>query len=533
MSKRSPVPARRSTLRGLHEARVRGALREPSYELLRRFGTVIRIFGSSSPQKQYVGLVTRVGRGIRHLTDATRSRSRHIGTVSKLLDLPRPGPIENLRLTRGLFTDPAPVLDTIAKRYGGMCSLGAGPLRVAIVGDPASIREVFAHGADTYRWGHRFQAIGPGVLVGKTSMLGSDGADHFRRRGAVQTAFTRQRINAWAPMIVERTDSAIDDILASATPGKPLDLYPFGRRLILGITLRALFGERWSARTDEVLSLMLRAQSFIEAPALRQLPHPFPVGQRALVRRDRKVLDRMIDEDLADVRARPIGECDGLVATMAFNRDLSDTEIRDQAVTLIGAGFDTTASALAWAVVRLGLSIAVQQKLREEVNTVDEPWELTKLGYAGRVVRECLRLHPAGLLGVRMANTDLSVSGYRVRKGTLVGWSPYLSGRAQDVWSEPLDFDPDRFLRLDDEQRRQTDLAWVPFGRGPHMCIGFALAQLELTLIVARISQRLDIVYPGDEVPRPRGLVVNRPVGGAPAVVTPAGNRAGRTTGAV
>lgn len=243
---------------------------------------------------------------------------------------PRPGLRENVRLTQQMFSDPTRALDAIAERHGGCCLLGAGPLRMAIIGSPGAIREVMARRADAYVWGHRFQSIGPATFVGRQSMLGSDGADDTRRRGAVQAAFTRQRVNSLAAMIVERADSTIDSILAAARSGTPIDLYPFGRRLILGITLQALFGDRWSSRLDEVHARVLRAQRFIESPAIRQVPLPLPIGRRAGVRRDRRVLDQMIDEDLAFVRSQEPGSVDGLLGTLAFTDGLSDDEIRDR-----------------------------------------------------------------------------------------------------------------------------------------------------------------------------------------------------------
>ena len=101
-----------------------------------------------------------------------------------------------------------------------------------------------------------------------------------------------------------------------------------------------------------------------------------------------------------------------------------------------------------------------------------------------------------------------------VRRGTLIVWSPHLAGRDAATWSDPLCFDPDRFLGLTPEQQALADQAWVPFGRGPHMCLGFALAQMELTLIISRMAQRL-VAASSSDVPRPVGMVVNRPTGGA------------------
>ena len=164
-------------------------------------------------------------------------------------------------------------------------------------------------------------------------------------------------------------------------------------------------------------------------------------------------------------------------------------------------------------------------RLRAEADAVfgpiDAPIEPDHVALAGpefaqRVVHESLRLHPAGLIGARMAATDLRIGTHLIRKGALVVWSPHLAGRDPGSWTDPLRFDPDRFANLTPEQKTITDQAWVPFGRGPHMCIGFALAQMELTLIIARLAQRLDLAPMSTELPHPIGMVVNRPTGGAP-----------------
>ena len=103
-----------------------------------------------------------------------------------------------------------------------------------------------------------------------------------------------------------------------------------------------------------------------------------------------------------------------------------------------------------------------------------------------------------------------------IRDRAMVMWSPYISGRLEEVWADPLRFDPGRYDAVDEDQRRLMDLAWTPFGRGPRRCIGFALAQMEVTLIVARMAQRLDLELVDRTTPKPYGLIVNRPTGGVP-----------------
>ncbi len=442
-------------------------------------------------------------------------------------DLPGPRGLEKLRRVRQLFRDPSTALDGLHDAYGPISELRFGPTRIAVVGDAGLLHQMFSMPVESFRWGHKFNMVGVRFVVGKGSMIVSDGEDHHRRRSSVQTAFTRRRLNSWIPMIMARTDAATDRVIQSLrTNQAELDLYPVGRNLILGITVHAFFGERLAERADEIGELYERPQQFIEAPAIKQLPHPFPFTARSRVRADRRAIDVIIDAEINQRRADPTGDPFDILEAIVIDGSLSDAEIRDQVRTLIGAGYDTTASALAWMLWCAALSPDAWLRLRAEADavlgpigaTAAEPDHTTLAGleYAKHVVHESLRLHPAGLVGARVAAIDVHLGGYLIRKGTLIVWSPHLAGRDPGSWTDPLRFDPDRFADMTPEQRAVTDLAWVPFGRGPHMCIGFALAQMELTLVIARLAQRLDVAPTSTAMPHPVGMVVNRPTGGAP-----------------
>ena len=448
--------------------------------------------------------------------------------------LPGPRGVDKLRRVRQLFRDPSTALDGLHHAYGPISELRLGPTRIAVIGDPGLLHQMFSMPAESFRWGHKFNMVGVRFVVGKGSMIVSDGDDHRRRRGSVQTAFSRRRLNSWIPMILARTDAAVDGVIRSlGTHQAEVDLYPVGRNLILGITVHAFFGERLAERADEIGDLYERPQQFIEAPAIRQLPHPFPFTARSRVRADRRAIDVIIDAEITQRRSQPTGDPFDILEAIVIEGSLSDAEIRDQVKTLIGAGYDTTASALAWILWCAALSPDTWLRLRAEADTVLGPINaaatefdhstLAGLEYAPRVVHESLRLHPAGLIGARMAATDLRLGRYLIRKGTLVVWSPHLAGRDPGSWTDPLRFDPDRFAEMTLEQKAVTDQAWVPFGRGPHMCIGFALAQMVLTLIIARLAQRLDLTPTASEMPHPIGMVVNRPTGGAPFQVSARG----------
>ncbi len=442
--------------------------------------------------------------------------------MSEPRPLPRPLWRDQPGHLRRIFQTPHVVLDDLCEQFGPVCGLGAGPARLAIVGDPEALRELFAMPNTSFRWNHKFNVLG--FVVGKHSMIVSDGEDHRRRRSSVQTAFSRRRLNGWIPMIVDQADATIDDLVERTEPGAVVDMSPVGRSLVLRIVVRALFGERMSQRCDEIGDLFQRPQDYLESSAIHQVPHPFPRTARARVRADRKALDVIIDDEIAHRRAHSTGDPLDILETLVLDGSLSDAEIRDQVATLIGAGYDTTSASLAWMLIRATLVPGLWDRLRAEADAVlggsgtaePDTDTLARLDLANRVMRETVRLHPAGVLSPREAAVDVTVGGYSIPKGTLIAWSAHLAGRNALAWPDPLRFDPDRFVDLDDGQRALADMAWVPFGRGARNCIGFALAQMELTLIVARLAQRLDLTPVSSEIPEPVGMVVNRPVGGAP-----------------
>lgn len=444
-------------------------------------------------------------------------------TSRALRPLPRPPTRRQVSYLRRIVRDPQPVLDELRAAYGPVVGLGAGPARLAVVGDPEAVRDVLFAPVTSFRWGHRFNVLG--TVVGRESMIVSDGADHRRRRGAVQAGFGRRRLNRWIPMIVERTDAAVDGLgLDDDAGGREIDLAPVGRGIVLEVAVRSLFGARLGDRAQQIGELFRRPQAYLESPAYRQLPHPFPFGARGNVKADRRGLDAIIDAEIAQRRAGPRGEAHDVLETLVDERTLTDGEIRDQVVTLLGAGYDTTAASLAWMLWRVALTPGLWDRLGHEADRVlgtTAPGDLddstlARLDLAHRVMRETTRLHPAGAISPREAVVDVPVGGFVVPKGTLILWSAHLAGRDPDAWEDPLRFDPDRFVGMSPERAALADAAWVPFGRGPRNCIGFMLAQMELTLIVARLAQRLHIEPIGSSVPRPVGMVVNRPTGGAP-----------------
>ncbi len=441
--------------------------------------------------------------------------------------IPIPGPrrfVDTMRVMRALTADPCPALDSTSARFGSTFAVGRRPLQMVVVGDAQHLADLFSTPSDAFRWGHVFNVLR--FFVGDGSMIVSDGEDHRRRRGSVQSGFARRHLDEWVSMIVRETDRTIDEELLGNDGDGVIDLFPIERSLVLRMVLNVLFGAGLNERAVEIGTLMEPAKEYLEQSALRQLPHPFPYTRRSRARSARQELDRIVDAEMQRRRAAPPAASSDLLDTLlaaSGPERLSDAEIRDQVVTLIGAGYDTTTSALSWATLCAASDPDVWQRLRTEADEVLAgdlgPTTVPRLAYAGAVVRETLRLHPAGVFSPRQAVRDVQVGPFVIAAKTMILWSPYLAGRDPAIWDDPLVFRPVRHLDPEPAAKAVMDAAWVPFGRGARRCIGFALAQMELTLAISRLAQRVDVTLERADIPPPYGMVVNRPTGGVRARV--------------
>ena len=376
---------------------------------------------------------------------------------------------------RGLTSDPCPALDALVAEYGPTFEVGSGPLRIVVVGDPGHLTPLLATSPDAFKWGHRLNVLG--FIVGPGSMIVSDGDDHRRVRGAAQPGFARRRLDAWIPLIVRETDRLIGETLLGATTSE--DFYEHGRTLAWRIVVRVLFGDDLGDRADELGAILEPAMTYGVQPALRQIPHPLPHTPRARARQALRDADGIIYEEIERRRRHPRSPDDArdvLDTLLAAEGDtLSMRDIRDQTVTLIAAGYDTTASGISWAVLRAALDPQIWARLRVEANAVFADRQaddlngalLRNLTYSHAVVSETLRLNPPGVFSPRQAQRELVLGDVAIAKGTMVLWSSYVAGRLPEVWDDPLEFRPDRFIDPDPRQRAAIDAAWLPYGKGP------------------------------------------------------------------
>jgi cytochrome P450 len=201
------------------------------------------------------------------------------------------------------------------------------------------------------------------------------------------------------------------------------------------------------------------------------------------------------------IRARRenVGEADDLLGLLVTTPNLSDKLIRDQLLTMLIAGHDTSTALLAWVWFLLGSYPEIMQQAQAEVNTVlgSEPptsAHMSQLCFLEQVVKETLRLYPPIHLGTRMAATDLEFQGYRIPAGARILYSIYLSHRHPQYWPNPDHFDPDRFTP--EREKALPPFLYVPFGGGVRICLGFLFSQIEAKVVLARILQNftLDLI---------------------------------------
>ncbi len=381
---------------------------------------------------------------------------------------------------------------------------------------------VFAHD-DHFSNREAFAALIP--VDGPTSVIVSDGAEHRRRRALVRPALHHKAIEGYVDTMVRTADEAI----ATITPDVPFDGYQHFRAAIRTSTLRCLFGERLAGRAvaigEDLQPLIDLTDHFPQTIAMHQRLRT-PKWRRAMAARER--LDAFVHAEIARVRAEGEGGDDGaqVLATLVHGRDgdgsgLSDLEVRDQAVTLIAAGYETTSAAMAWVLYTLAAHPDVMARARAEVAEVTGGGELT-LGHLSRlelvdaVVTETLRLYPPAMMSARTVVRDLEHAGRRIKAGRTLIYSAYVTHRDPELYDDARSFRPDRWIGTG----RPSPTAYVPFGGGAHRCIGSELARTELVVMTARLLAKGEWRLAGGPVKAHRYAAM-RPKGGLPVTLHP------------
>jgi cytochrome P450 len=435
--------------------------------------------------------------------------------------LPGPrGPLAQARVGAALSRAPAEGLRRLHASYGPVVAFGYRPFRyVAMFGADAN-RYILAENPENFRWREALRSL---IAVdGDTALVVSDGEDHQRRRRVVQAAFAIRRVRGYVDVMVDEIDRELD----TWRPGEIRDVSASLRRVIRRIAVRSLFGEALGHRADELGEALGAAIAFVNRPITRQakLNLPGTAWHRAKAARDRA--DEIINAEVRRRRNATAGPgapdlLDVLLgATDEENgAQLSGVEVRDQVVSLVAAGYDTTSAAAGWAVHELLANEGEWDIAANEIVNVvgDDALNLRHLAampHLDAVVHEILRLWPPGFVSARKAVSDFAFAGYTIPGGSIVLYSPYVTHRDATSWREPDRFRPDRWADTE-----PVPYSFVPFGGGTRHCIGFAFATQELKVILAQLLRRVALTRRSTAPVIPIGTVALHPKRGVPARV--------------
>ncbi len=414
---------------------------------------------------------------------------------------------------------PIPLMRGCAETYGDAFTvrlLGVPPM--VFFSDPAAIKQVFTGDPERLQAGQA-NSMAFKLIVGPNSILLLDGARHKRERKLLMPPFHGERMRLYGDMMCEIVDRSIDAWPVEAS----FPIHSRMQEITLDIILRTVFGvdegvrlSRLRALMIEVLGLLVGRNPFLAMAAWRRLTQ---------LRRD---IDRLLYDEIRLRRATTQEERTDIMAMLVAARDedgrsMSDEEIRDEMVTLLVAGHETTATWLAWVIHRLLQNPDVLATARAEVASVigggphaSRPTaeQVAELSYLDSVIKETARLNPVAPIVARLLETDTRIGDYELPAGSIATPCIYLTHRRPELWPEPEAFNPERFVA-----RRVDPYTFFPFGGGVRYCLGAAFATYEMKIVLARVLSRVALrPDPDHTVSMVRRGVMFAPSGGVPVI---------------
>jgi cytochrome P450 len=395
-----------------------------------------------------------------------------------------------------LWTRPVPCARAWRRRYGDVFTVRAAPMGTLVyLADPAHLKAVFAGDGGTFRAGEA-NSLMRGV-VGEESVLLLDGQRHRDSRKRMLPPFHRDAVRRQADQMAE---IAAADV-ASWPVGRKFPVAPRMAAITLEVILRIVIGARDPAR---LAALRATLPGLVRANPLdlTSMSYPDLLRHRPWrgVRRRREAADRLLRAEIAARRTDPeLAERTDVLAMLvreATDGGMSDTELRDQLVTLLLAGHETTATGLSWALERLTRH---PDELARAVRAADEDDH----EYLDALVRETLRVRPVISEVGRVLSRPTEVAGYRLPAGTMVVPSIGLVHERADLYPDPERFDPSRMLGV-----TPSPTTWLPFGGGGRRCLGATFAQVEMRVVLREILRAVDLETTPAPGERPRVKLV-------------------------
>jgi cytochrome P450 len=400
-----------------------------------------------------------------------------------------PGPrLPRLVQTLGFVFFPVPFIESCRRRYGNVVTMGTlfDP-RFVMVFDPESVKQLFRGSPEQLRAGEANAPLGP--ILGERSVLLLDGAEHLRHRRLMLPSFHGERMRAYETVMREAADRTID-----AWPvGQRFALLPSMQSLTLSVIMRAVFGVEEGARQEE---LKRRLRSMLDPVGTRLgiLMMVLSGGRAGSSRfqqfqEHRRLVDEAIYQEIARRRAQDDLESrEDVFSMLLLARDengeaMTDAELRDELVTLLVAGHETTSTGLAWAFELLLRNPKVLDRLRASLAEGDG-------GYLDAVVKETLRVRTVVPgVGRVVRGEPFELGGYSIPPGVEINPSITAIHRRPDCFPDPGEFRPERFIGPD----APDTYTWLPFGGSTRRCLGASFAMFEMQVVIRRVLERTQL----------------------------------------
>jgi cytochrome P450 len=433
---------------------------------------------------------------------------------------PGPRPRYPGQLLVALATDKFGLFAEMA-RHGDVAEVFFGPQRVVQLMHPDDIRRVLV--AEQRKFVKSGTAVDHLKTLLGNGLLTNEGEPHLRQRRLVQPAFHRERLAAYGDVMTRFADH----LQTRWQDGACVDAHAEMSHLTLAVAGRTLFDadvEHEARDVGEALELSLRMFGYAILP-FGTLLEWMPLRWVRDLHRARRRLNALILRLIAERRASRRDRGD-LLSTLIEARDaegdgagMTDEQLRDEIVTLLMAGHETTANALTWTWYLLARHPEAEANLHAELaralgGRLPTADDVPRLEYTRRVLAESMRLYPPAWMIERRPLEAFEAGGYVIPSGTIVLMSQYLVHRDPRWWNEPERFDPDRWTP--EQQAQRPKFAYFPFGGGARMCVGEHFAWMEGVLVLATIAQRWRLRYEESVDPAPEPLVTLRPQGGMP-----------------
>ena len=354
-------------------------------------------------------------------------------------------------------------------------------------------------------------------IVGAHSLLLIEGDRHKKRRKLLLPPFHGERMQSYGKLICDLTHN----IIGQLKPNQPFVARHVSQTISLQVILETVYGLQGGERSQELQQRITSLTNIFES-SLTSAFLFFPWLQKDLgawspwgnLVRQRKVIDEIIYQELATRRTQDNSDRQDILSLMMSARDedgeaLKDTELRDELMTLMFAGHETTATAIAWSLYWSHRQPEIKTKLRAEIASLGsdpDPMAIAKLPYLDAVCKETLRIYPVGMLTFpRLVREPVELIGYQLEPGQIVMGCIYLLHQREDVYPEHHQFKPERFLETE-----FSPYEFFPFGGGKPRCIGEALAKLEMKLVLATIIANYDLELTSNkpEPPARRGVTL-------------------------